>query len=167
MLAEYLSNGVDFDHPNALGSDAQMTDYAGNGGQAILYYPWGQVWSNPSGAFGNTFYQRYASLQLYDTVNNGYVPPFRYYVSNQGRWLTPDPLAGDVMNPQSLNRYAYVLNNPTTLIDPLGLQGCPNVYQTAAQCSDYGAQYGGAYGGTVSSYGSPSASTAAAAAGAS
>ena len=39
-----------------------------------------------------------------------------------GRWLTPDPLAGDVMNPQSLNRYAYVLNNPINFIDPLGLQ---------------------------------------------
>ena len=40
---------------------------------------------------------------------------------NQGRWFTPDPLGGDIMNPQSLNRYAYALNNPTTLTDPLGL----------------------------------------------
>jgi hypothetical protein len=39
----------------------------------------------------------------------------------QGRWLTPDPLGGDVTNPQSLNRYAYALNNPTTFVDPLGL----------------------------------------------
>jgi len=38
------------------------------------------------------------------------------------RWLTPDPLGGDITNPQSLNRYAYVGNNPTTLTDPLGLQ---------------------------------------------
>ena len=37
------------------------------------------------------------------------------------RWLSPDPVAGDILNPQSLNRYAYVLNNPTTLTDPLGL----------------------------------------------
>ena len=44
------------------------------------------------------------------------------YTSNQGRWLSPDPMPGSVLNPQSLNRYAYVLNNPTTLIDPLGLQ---------------------------------------------
>ncbi len=133
-----------------------MTDWAGNDPQAMLYYPWGQVWSNPG---GNSLLQVYASLTLYDTVNNGYVPPFRYYVSNQGRWLTPDPLAGDITNPQSLNRYAYVLNNPTTLIDPLGLQGCPNVYQAPAQCSDYGAQYGGPWSGSVSSFGSPSAST--------
>jgi len=38
------------------------------------------------------------------------------------RWLSPDRLAGDISNPQSLNRYAYVLNNPTNFIDPLGLQ---------------------------------------------
>jgi len=38
-----------------------------------------------------------------------------------GRWLSPDPLAGDVTDPQSLNRYSYVLNNPTNFSDPLGL----------------------------------------------
>jgi RHS repeat-associated protein len=48
---------------------------------------------------------------------------FRYYASNLGRWLSPDPVAGDITNPQSLNRYAYVLNNPCSLVDPLGL--CP------------------------------------------
>src|ERR1700748_1936466 len=29
-----------------------------------------------------------------------------------GRFMSPDPLGGDLTNPQSLNRYAYVLNNP-------------------------------------------------------
>jgi hypothetical protein len=42
------------------------------------------------------------------------------YESNLGRWMTPDPVAGDVTNPQSLNRYTYVLNNPVNLVDPLG-----------------------------------------------
>jgi hypothetical protein len=39
--------------------------------------------------------------------------------------LSPDPYLGsmDLSNPQSLNRYSYVLNNPTNFIDPLGL--CP------------------------------------------
>jgi RHS repeat-associated protein len=47
---------------------------------------------------------------------------FRGYEWNLGRWMSPDPLAGDVTNPQSLNRYAYVLNNPTNFVDPLGLR---------------------------------------------
>ena len=46
---------------------------------------------------------------------------FRNYEENLGRWMSPDPAGGDVTNPQSLNRYAYVLNNPTSLTDPLGL----------------------------------------------
>ncbi|MGH9404497.1 MAG: hypothetical protein ACRD3D_01525 [Terriglobia bacterium] len=37
--------------------------------------------------------------------------------STEGPWLSPDPLGGDITNPQSLNRYAYALNNPTTLTD--------------------------------------------------
>ncbi|MFQ5684739.1 MAG: peptidoglycan DD-metalloendopeptidase family protein, partial [Candidatus Binatia bacterium] len=41
--------------------------------------------------------------------------------SRLGRFMTPDPLAGTIRNPQSLNRYAYVLNDPINLIDPLGL----------------------------------------------
>ena len=49
---------------------------------------------------------------------------FRQYASTQGRWLTPDPAglaAVNISNPQSWNRYAYVMNNPAGLVDPLGL----------------------------------------------
>jgi hypothetical protein len=40
-----------------------------------------------------------------------------------GRFMSPDPYMGsiDITNPQSLNRYAYVLNNPLTNVDPTGL----------------------------------------------
>jgi RHS repeat-associated protein len=46
---------------------------------------------------------------------------FQQYASNLGRWLSPDSLAGSVANPQSLNRYAYVLDNPKNLVDSSGL----------------------------------------------
>jgi RHS repeat-associated protein len=48
---------------------------------------------------------------------------FRQYNNAQGRWLSPDPYRGsyDVSNPQSMNRYAYVVNNPLANIDPSGL----------------------------------------------
>ncbi|MBI4479919.1 MAG: hypothetical protein HY651_07830 [Acidobacteria bacterium] len=35
-------------------------------------------------------------------------------------WLSPDPADGSPANPQSWNRYPYVLNDPLTLVDPLG-----------------------------------------------
>ena len=43
------------------------------------------------------------------------------------RWLTPDPMAGDILNPQSLNRYvpeSGMLNNPVNFTDLLGLGRC-------------------------------------------
>ena len=36
-------------------------------------------------------------------------------------------------DPQSWNRHGYAMNNPTTLTDPLGLQGCPG-WAGAWQC---------------------------------
>jgi RHS repeat-associated protein len=48
----------------------------------------------------------------------------RYYASNMGRMTSPDPLAGHLANPQSLNRYAYVLNNPLSNTDPTGMYVC-------------------------------------------
>ncbi len=45
----------------------------------------------------------------------------RYYDPVIGRFLSRDPLPGNPMNPQALNLYAYVLNDPALLSDPYGL----------------------------------------------
>jgi RHS repeat-associated protein len=47
----------------------------------------------------------------------------RYYANVQGRFTGPDRLMGSasLAEPQSWNRYTYVLNNPLNLTDPLGL----------------------------------------------
>src|SRR6267154_6344476 len=61
-----------------------------------------------------------------DTVAGLYDFPAREY-SYQGRWSSPDPAglaAVDPSNPQSWNRYAYVMNNPLALTDPDGLDPC-------------------------------------------
>jgi len=52
----------------------------------------------------------------------------RYYASSQGRFTSPDPLAGSAStaNPQSFNRYSYVNNSPLIIVDPSGMFGiCP------------------------------------------
>jgi len=48
----------------------------------------------------------------------------RYYTSGMGGFLSPDPTTGGTANPQSLNKYSYVLGNPLTYIDPTGLGPC-------------------------------------------
>ena len=46
----------------------------------------------------------------------------RYYDDATGRFLNKDLIRGSIARPQSLNRYAYVQNNPVNRIDPRGLQ---------------------------------------------
>jgi hypothetical protein len=45
------------------------------------------------------------------------------YNKNHGRFTSVDPLATSAtrVNPQSFNRYAYVLNNPLFFVDPSGM----------------------------------------------
>jgi RHS repeat-associated protein len=115
-VATYVS-GTRFLHANALGSTLALTDHYGTYTQDAVYDAWGNLWAW-SGTMED---QRFASLGKRD-AETGLDPTWaRLYSSTQMRWLSPDPLAGDITNPQSLNRYAYVMNNPTTLIDPLGL----------------------------------------------
>jgi RHS repeat-associated protein len=46
----------------------------------------------------------------------------RIYEPGTGHFLTPDPLVGQPFDATAFNGYSYVLNNPTTLIDPTGFQ---------------------------------------------
>jgi len=64
-----------------------------------------------------TFQSNDIAIDLYDF-------PARERHGTQGRWISPDPAglqAADPTNPQTWNRYAYVLNNPLAYTDPQGL----------------------------------------------
>jgi RHS repeat-associated protein len=88
-----------------------------------LFYPWGTLWEDTS--------QSEFHFAAFDWgyLTPGILPtPNRMYSYGKGRWMTPDPAglaAGDASNPESLNRYSYVMNNPTSLIDPSGLDPVP------------------------------------------
>jgi RHS repeat-associated protein len=120
LMAEYW-NGASFAHLNGLGSTQQFTNWSGTSPMDTLFYPWGQP-ANSS----------VESLWAGFNDGNGWLlhewqTDTRRYTPSAGRWFTPDPAPADLTNPQSLNRYAYVLNNPTTLTDPTGLMYCdPN-----------------------------------------
>ncbi len=65
----------------------------------------------------------------------------RYYASSMGRFLSPDWSAkiapvpyAKLGDPQTLNLYAYVGNNPLVRIDPDGHYECTG---TKTQCSDF------------------------------
>jgi RHS repeat-associated protein len=53
----------------------------------------------------------------------------RFYAPWYGKFLSPDPkMPWRPENPQTFNLYTYVLNDPTMLIDPDGLDVVPNTF---------------------------------------
>jgi len=88
--------------------------------QDTSYAPYGENY----GAKGSFTADLDFTGQFQDTVAGLYDFLYREYSPVQGRWISPDPSganAVDPTNPQSWNRYAYVLNNPLSNVDPLGL----------------------------------------------
>ncbi len=101
-----------------VGTNPSTPTYYYSGG----YAPYGETYAEGA----NSFTPDFASL-MGDTSSELDDAMFREYNPTEGRWMSPDPAglaAVDLTNPQSLNRYAYVMNNPTTLIDPSGLHPC-------------------------------------------
>jgi len=119
--ALYNGSDTNFGHFNNLGSTAMLTNHAGTPVEDVLFYPWGQNWQT----WGSGGYN-FAELPYYDTTTNTNIAMFRSQSPGLGRWHSPDPVGGYITNPQSLNRYAYVMNNPTTSVDPTGL--CGEIY---------------------------------------
>lgn len=88
------------------GSITQLADYA-DFGEASFETP---GWSSPLGFTGETADAGYGLNQYFA----------RTYDPATGSWLSQDPYRGLLTQPQTLHRYAYVGNNPTTDRDWLG-----------------------------------------------
>jgi RHS repeat-associated protein len=94
-----------------------VTDSGGNVLAQLGHFPYGESWYNANGdKLQFTTYERDAES------GNDYAQA-RSYVNRLARFSSLDPLAGDVSDPQSLNRYSYVRNMPIMLVDPTG--ECP------------------------------------------
>lgn len=113
------SGNVYYYFANGLGS-ASITNAAGGLCYDADFYPFGGEL-----AFTNTCAQSYKFAAMeQDSETGDYHTWFRQYSPTEVRWLSPDPLAGNVGDPQSFNRYSYADNNPCNLTDPLGLATC-------------------------------------------
>jgi RHS repeat-associated protein len=116
--AVYTGNVLDhYRHSDWLGSARLGSSPTRTVVSTTAYAPFGESYAQ-SGTPDLSF-----TGQNPDTVSGDYDFQFREY-STEGRWPSPDPAglgAVNPMNPQSWNRYAYVLNNPLGFVDPLGL----------------------------------------------
>ncbi len=105
-----------FYHNDHLGSVNAITDIAGTRVQLNEYDPWGTA-SRSEGTIDPT--QRFTGQKL-DPETGLYYYGGRYYDAETGRFVSADPFVQTPLDPQNLNRYSYVVNNPQNYIDPDG-----------------------------------------------
>jgi RHS repeat-associated protein len=94
------------------------TDAAGNISTTLEALPFGEVsyQTGIANKWAFTTYERDGTGLDYAVA--------RYYSSRVARFTTADLLAGRIEQPESLNRFTYVRNDPINLADPLGLATC-------------------------------------------
>lgn len=103
------------------GSTLALTDERGRITDRYAYDPYGGLAGRQGAAFNPFLYN--GRDGVLDDGNGLLYARARSYDPQLRRFLQSDYLFGDVNFPQSLNRYAYVLGNPISLVDPLGLSG--------------------------------------------
>lgn len=117
------SDVVLYYHQDHLGNTRTVTDQIGNIVETHDYYPYGEEISTQSQTQDKYLF----TGKLRDTETGLDYFGARYFSAAQGRFTSPDwsekpqpiPYA-DLGNPQTLNLYSYVINNPLNRIDPLG-----------------------------------------------
>ncbi|TAK30238.1 MAG: hypothetical protein EPO21_19630, partial [Chloroflexota bacterium] len=85
------------------------------------YFPFGE--KNGAKSSGTSPTAHEFTGQEFDVSTDLYYYGARYYAPWLGRFVQPDTIVPDPANPQTLNRYAYVYNNPLRYSDPSG--HCP------------------------------------------
>jgi RHS repeat-associated protein len=112
-----------FEHQDTLGAERLRSTFSGGVGSSYFSLPWGDGYTATLYTSGADQDKEHFAGTEHDAESDTEHAQFRNYTSAQGRWLAPDSYMGsyDLTNPQSLNRYAYVLNNPVTFTDPSGL----------------------------------------------
>ena len=137
-IPEPLEVHTYFYHQDHLGSAAITTDENGQIVELVDYDPFGvnTIYQKPQGDVytGKYFY----TGQEWDTWTRLYYYGARYYFNEIGKFYSVDPagfwlgnegllrqktgmgLAGFLSDPQGLNSYSYVKNNPVRYVDPSG-----------------------------------------------
>ena len=110
-------------HQDPVTKSQRLTDYNLNVVAVVDLDPWG-------GETGRSWAQgrqphRYTSYERDGNGNDQAM--FRLYHSFWQRFDQPDPYDGsyNLTDPQSLNRYSYVQNDPVNFVDPSGLLKAP------------------------------------------
>ena len=123
LLSRYDGSATLYYHYDGLGSADRLTDATGATKASYQYDAYGTRLAstgkaiNPFTYIGRLGYYYDSSLDMYHLRAREYSPLL-------ARFTTIDPIGVEAHYP---NRYSYVLNAPTNLLDPSGLQPQPGV----------------------------------------
>ncbi|MFS8086951.1 MAG: RHS repeat domain-containing protein, partial [Acidobacteriota bacterium] len=116
------------------GSTRVLMDAAGAVTSRHDYLPYGEELGAGTGmratgqgySAADSVRQRYAETRMDDATGLDHTL-WRKLETRSGRWTTPDPYGRSlrVANPQSFNRYSFVLNDPVNRVDRSGLDDEP------------------------------------------
>jgi RHS repeat-associated protein len=116
LLAVIRPSETRFFHADGLGSIRALTDDLGNVTDTYEYSAFGELVSHV-GADSQPF--AFAGQRL-DPVTGLQYHTARWMNSKTGMFVSMDPFAGMLFEPQSLHRYTYAANDPVNRIDPSG-----------------------------------------------
>ena len=115
-MVQVGSGATSYFHGDHLGSTSVLTEASGTEEERNSYRPYGALQTHTGTAdvaYKYTGQERDASTALY-------FYQARYYAQGLGRFVSPDSLVPDALDPQAFNRYAYARNNPVRYTDPTG-----------------------------------------------
>jgi RHS repeat-associated protein len=111
---------INYTTTDLLGSPRINTDANGQVISRHDYQPYGEEILRAN--YGNDSVRQKFTGYLKDDETELDFAEARMYSNKLGRFTTVDPLmaSADIINPQTLNRYVYVGNNPVNITDPTG-----------------------------------------------
>jgi RHS repeat-associated protein len=118
LLVTIAGSATTYHHPDHLSNRAE-TNSSGTRTRTFGQLPFGETWYE-TGTADKWKFTSYEHDSGTGETGLDYAS-FRYYSSPQDRFMNADLLAGNLIAPQSLNRYAYTEGDPVNLVDPMGL----------------------------------------------
>jgi len=114
LIAEKDNSGnLKYYHPDHLGSTTLITNGSGEVVEETSYLPYGEPIEGGNSRYLFTGKEKDTNTELYYYGARYYDPFFKHFIQ-------PDNVLPDIYDPQQLNRYSYVRNNPYKYTDPEG-----------------------------------------------
>ncbi len=110
------TDGIHYTHKDHLQSTSLTTDSSGIVEEAVDYKTFGSE-RDRSGTHESAYT---FTDQEFDSVTALHYMNARYYDADLKRFTSVDAWGGELGNPQTMNKYSYVMNNPIKYNDPSG-----------------------------------------------